>query len=67
MPKFISKPTDSDGNVLSTEKYVKDSINTNNTIIENTYVKKDDLPNQYVTNSEQTTSSTSDGGSNILV
>ena len=40
MPKFISKPTDSDGNVLSTEKYVKDSINTNNTIIENTYVKK---------------------------
>ena len=65
MPKFISKPTDSEGNVLSTEKYVKDSINTNNTTIENTYVKKDDLPNQYVTNSEQTTSSTSDGGSNI--
>ena len=65
MPKFISKVTDSDGNVLSTEKYVKDSINTNNTIIENTYVKKDDLPNQYVTNSEQTTSSTSDGGRNI--
>ena len=26
MPKFISKPTDSEGNVLSTEKYVDDSL-----------------------------------------
>ena len=45
--------------------YVKDSINTNNTTIENTYAKKDDIPSQYVINCEQTTSSTSDGGSNI--
>ena len=65
MPKFISKATDYEGNVLSTEKYVKDSINTNNTTIENTYAKKDDIPSQYVINCEQTTSSTSDGGSNI--
>ena len=27
MPKFISKPTDSDGNVLSTEKYADDKLN----------------------------------------
>ena len=27
MPKFISKPTDSDGNVLSTEKYVDNKLN----------------------------------------
>ena len=59
MPKFLNKPTDSEGNVLSTEKYVNESINTVNTNTENTYAKKDDIPTNYAGSSTAGGSATS--------